>query len=99
MQARQGNVVPAYGVIHIVYLRRERFSVVSVRSNEQEHNNLTSSQMATMAVIRAYSMCASGVEKCAQTLLRTVLCRAYLATTSVGRSHALERPVLDLVKH
>lgn len=36
-----------------------------------------------MAVIRAYSMCASGVEKCAQTLLRTVLCRAYLATTSV----------------
>ena len=35
-----------------------------------------------MAVIRAYSMCASGVEKCAQTLLRTVL-RAYLATTSV----------------
>ena len=39
MQARQGNVVPAYGVIHIVYLRRERFSVVSVRSNEQEHNS------------------------------------------------------------
>lgn len=99
MQARQGNVVPAYGVIHIVYLRRERFSVVSVRSNEQEHNNLTSSQMATMAVIRAYSMCASGVEKCAQTLLRTVLCAPIWLRPRWAGARALERPVLDLVKH
>ena len=57
MQARQGNVVPAYGVIHIVYLRRERFSVVSVGRRE---------------------VCTDIIEN------RSL--RAYLATTSVGRS-------------
>ena len=40
-----------------------------------------------MAVIRAYSMCASGVEKCAQTLLRTVLCALFRALPLIwGRS-------------
>lgn len=52
-----------------------------------------------MAVIRAYSMCASGVEKCAQTLLRTVLARLSGYDLGGQEPRALERPVLDLVKH